>query len=77
MPNLIKKSVTVSILEGREYGSSLVSVGAMGALAPKILMEKVILSNCRKNLLGMCKKFIKTQHPKFQILTRSLYGVDF
>ena len=38
MPNLIKKSVTVSIQEWRVYGSSLVSVGAMGALAPKLLI---------------------------------------
>ena len=65
MPNLIKKSVTVSILEGRVYGSSLISVGAMGALAPTILREKVSLSNCRKKILGMSKNFINTQHPKF------------
>ena len=77
MPNLIKKSVKVSILEGREYGSSLVSVGAMGALAPTILRKTFSLSNCRKKILGMCKNFINTQHPKFQILTRALYGVDF
>ena len=72
MPNLIKKSVTVSILEGRVYGSSLVSVGAMGALAPTILRENFILSNCMKKLLGIWENSINTEHPKFQILTRFL-----
>ena len=38
----------------------------MGALATKILRGRVILSNCRKKLLGLWKN--TTKHPQLQIL---------
>ena len=47
-------------------------MGAMGALAPTTLREKVILSNCRKKLLGIWENSIDAQHPNFHILTTFL-----
>ena len=37
--------------------SGLDSIGAMGALAPPIFLEKVILSNCRKKIVRDMEKF--------------------